>query len=110
MVSLFINATAPEFQDPGFDRAYGFNMYVVTENRTAMLDSPLPELVTRLQSSIGLGESTSLTAEVSAVVCDLVYCTTQKPEWLDNAFARNFQNGHTLIATGLTQWTVGFGL
>ncbi|RDW57290.1 hypothetical protein BP5796_12740 [Coleophoma crateriformis] len=68
-LSLFVNARVPWFEDPGFQRAYGFNMWVDSETTTIMVDGPLPGLVDDLQSKLKTGESTDLTADVSAIVC-----------------------------------------
>ena len=71
-LSQFINATLPWFQDPGFpNRVYGFNMHVDTENRSAMLDAPLPDYILSLQASLAPRASKIVTATVPAIVCEL---------------------------------------
>ena len=70
-LSQFVNATLPWFKDPGFpDRVYGFNMHVATENMTAMLDGPSPSYVEAVQSSMTPGQSTIVTGDVVAIVCE----------------------------------------
>ena len=68
-VSLFVNATLPWFSDPGFDRHYGFNMYVRDNQTTAMLDAPLPSALRQIQFDLSDGESCQIEATVRAVVC-----------------------------------------
>jgi hypothetical protein len=70
-LSLFVNATLPWFEQPGLDRAYGFNTYVVDENTTAILDAPMPTNVLAIQSSLHFQRWTRLTGVVSALVCTL---------------------------------------
>lgn len=70
-LSLFVNATLPWFEQPGFARPYGFNTYVVNENVTAMLDGPMPKEVQAIQASLGDNKYMTLTGNVSALVCFL---------------------------------------
>ena len=70
-LSLFTNATLPWFKDPGFpDRVYGFNMHVANENVTAMLDGPMPSYVNDIQFSLRPEQSKTITADVTALVCE----------------------------------------
>ncbi|KAI1619416.1 hypothetical protein EDD37DRAFT_614017 [Exophiala viscosa] len=85
-VSLFVNTTLPWFDDPGFDRVYGFNMYVASENTTAMLDGPMPSFVSAQQKGLRPGQSLSLTAEVTATVCNLSSSLDQSRAWLNDTF------------------------
>ncbi|KAL6720508.1 hypothetical protein ACLMJK_002432 [Lecanora helva] len=69
-LSQFINATLPWFKDPGFpNRVYGFNLYIAAADETALLDGPMPNYVEDIQSSMNLEQSTTITADVAAVVC-----------------------------------------
>ena len=85
-VSLFVNATLSWFDDTGFDRVYGFNMYVASVNTTAMLDGPMPSFVSARQKGLRSGQSLSLTAEVTATVCNLSFSLDRSRADLDHTF------------------------
>lgn len=70
-LSQFINATLPWFEQPGLNRTYGFNVYTLDENTTAVLDGPMPSDVQLIQESLKSGQWTRLTGEVTALVCFL---------------------------------------
>jgi hypothetical protein len=70
-LSLFVNASLPWFEQPGLGRSYGLNTYVLNENTTAMLDSPMPADVQNIQSSLAVNQWMRLTGVVSTLVCSL---------------------------------------
>ncbi|KAJ9614555.1 hypothetical protein H2200_002692 [Cladophialophora chaetospira] len=77
---LFLNATSPLFaghkdilrqsdidrQERFFNQSYGFNMYVINDTATAMLDLPVSSNMSRLQSSLQHGEVLTISAPVNA--------------------------------------------
>lgn len=70
-LSQFVNATLPWFTNPGFpNRVYGFNMHVATDNMSAMLDAPTADYIASLQNSLKPLQSKTITATVSATVCE----------------------------------------
>ena len=69
--SQFVNATLPWFKDPGFNRVYGFNTHVSTENVSAMLDGPMPDYIDSLQASLGPRQHKVIRATVQAIVCEM---------------------------------------
>lgn len=85
-LSLFVNATLPWFSDPGFQRTYGFNTFVMDENTTAMLDGPLPSDVLTIQSGLGSGDSMEITATVNATICALNDTLLYDREWLNGTY------------------------
>lgn len=97
-LSLFVNASLQWFEDPGFNRTYGFNMHVASENATAMLDGPMPALVRELQSEMHSDESISISADVSAVVCELSDVLSESREWLNTTFAADITNNANEVA------------
>jgi hypothetical protein len=90
-LSLFVNATLPWFEDPKLNGNYGFNMHVASENVTAMLDGPLPELVADIQSSMHLEDSIRITAEVNAVVCKHSDVLNETRTWLNDVFDQDIK-------------------
>ena len=65
-LSQFVNATLPWFKDPGFpNRVYGFNMHVISENATAMLDGPMPTYVESIQILLRPEQSVKMTGSVN---------------------------------------------
>jgi hypothetical protein len=100
-LSLFANATLPWFDDPGFDRVYGFNMFVASEKTTLMLDGPLPAYVSVLQTQLSTGESMSITAEVTALLCDLQNGLSQSRESLNTTFINDLA---TQYAPAAEKW------
>ncbi|PMD45636.1 hypothetical protein L207DRAFT_578542 [Hyaloscypha variabilis F] len=101
-LSLFVNATLPWFADPRLHSAYGFNMYVLSENKTAMLDGPLPESVQKLQDLLYTGDSMTVTAKIHAVVADLCNGLSNTPEFLNNSFYDNVDATDSYMAA--KQW------
>ncbi|RDW63405.1 hypothetical protein BP6252_10950 [Coleophoma cylindrospora] len=102
-LSLFVNATIPWFEDPGFQRAYGFNMWVDSDTTTIMVDGPLPGLVDDLQSKLKTGESIDLTADVSAFVCSHNYQLSNTSESLNNTFYAEL-NKKTMPRVATKHW------
>lgn len=67
-LSLMVNATLPFVVEPSISKTYGFNMYVVSNDTTAMLDGPLPS-VSELRSNLSETQSIEMSALVNATVC-----------------------------------------
>lgn len=78
-ISLFFNATLPfavasssingsEPPLPTRPQAYGFNVLLLNNQSTAMLDIPQPSYITAVQSLLAGGESWNITAQVIATV------------------------------------------
>ncbi len=61
-------ATIPYVADPGVSKTHGFKIYVVSNTSTAVLDSPLPQYLAKIQSSLRSGESRQLMAPLSATI------------------------------------------
>lgn len=68
-LSLMVNATLPFVVEPSISKVYGFNMYVVSNDTTAMLDGPLPSFVSELRSTLSETQSFEMSALVNATVC-----------------------------------------
>ena len=69
-LSLATNAYVPFWQDPGVNRTYGYNMYVVSNTTAVILDTPFPDLIVPLQAQLRLGEYVFLSATVNATVSE----------------------------------------
>ena len=78
-ISLFFNATLPfavatssingsEPRLPAHAQAYGYNVLLLNNESTAMLDIPQPSYVSTVQSLLASGESWTITAPVIATV------------------------------------------
>lgn len=85
-ISLFNNAkldfsvntapsslTAPEPELPLGPTAYGYNISLLSNESTAVLDLPQPAYITSIQSMLALGESWSMEAPVFATVATMNY-------------------------------------
>lgn len=78
-LSILSDVYVPFWISPGLNRTYGFNMYIASDNKTAMIvDSPFPSYLTSLQSSLVEGESLSLSATVNATVSEMVNPTDEE--------------------------------
>lgn len=71
-LSLMVNATLPFLVEPSINKTFGYNMYVISNSTTAMLDAPLPEYVSELRSSLGNTRSIEMSALVNATVCSRI--------------------------------------
>ena len=67
-LSLMVNATLPFIVKPSISKAYGSNMYVVSNDTTAMLDGPVPAYVSELRSGLTDSQSIEVSALVNATV------------------------------------------
>ncbi|KAF2492845.1 hypothetical protein BU16DRAFT_92091 [Lophium mytilinum] len=79
---LFFNATLPfrvatslangsELPVPVVTQAYGYNVLILSNQSTAMLDIPQPDYLLKVQSLLAPGESWTIKANVSATVATL---------------------------------------
>ena len=66
VASSSINGSAPPL--PPRAQAYGFNVLLLNDQSTAMLDIPQPSYITAVQSLLAGGESWNITAQVIATV------------------------------------------
>ncbi|KAG8527789.1 uncharacterized protein KY384_007943 [Bacidia gigantensis] len=98
-VSLFSNATIPYAvassppagPEPPFPSGYqasGFNVLILSNESTALLDIPEPSYVSAVQSLLAGGESWNITASVSATIGTFNHSRTQDPK----AFADFFDD------------------
>lgn len=71
-ISLMAETYVPFWVNAHLNTTYGYNMYVESNTTTALLDAPLPDSLTGLMASMGLGESLVLTADVNATVAELI--------------------------------------
>lgn len=71
-LSLMMNIYLPFWTAPAIDRTYGFNLYIADNSTAAALDAPMPNDLTRLQTSLKLGQSLLLTTRVMATVTESV--------------------------------------
>ncbi|KAG8533563.1 uncharacterized protein KY384_001303 [Bacidia gigantensis] len=95
-LSQFINATLPWYKDPGFpDRVYGFNLHVVNENTSAMLDGPMPAYVEDIQAALRIEQSKRITADVAAIVCERTDHFVGDDDYYDELF-----NPDNTLSTG----------
>ena len=98
-IQLFSNATLPftvasstdsingaEPPIPVFPRAYGYNILLLNDESTAMLDIPGPDYVSAVQSLLALGESWSLTASVFGTVANLNHSKEADPDGYNSTF------------------------
>ncbi|CAK1356878.1 uncharacterized protein RHO25_008952 [Cercospora beticola] len=69
-VSFYSAEGVPKLDPPyrKLPRAYGYNMLMLDEHSVAMLDTPKPEWVSRVQADLELGERWNVTATVTATV------------------------------------------
>ena len=70
--SHLTKAYTPYWIDPGFNRTYGFNLYVESNTTAALLDAPFPEAVSKIQADLRLGDFVLLTADVNGTVSENV--------------------------------------
>jgi hypothetical protein len=100
-LSLLVDAYLPFWVDPTFPGTYGFNMFVSSPTIVAMLDGPLPDHVSQLQSTLAIDNSVLLTATVDATVAEVLPLTPEErsnSSWWNDTYA---QYGHGSDAGGL---------
>ena len=72
-LSLLVEVYLPFWIKPSLGRAYGFNLYVATDNTTAaVLDAPLPNDLVKIQASLNDFDSMTITATVNATVAEKI--------------------------------------
>ena len=71
-LSHLTKAYTPYWIDPGFNRTYGFNLYVESNTTAALLDAPLPTFVRETQANLKRGDFVLLTANVNGTVSENV--------------------------------------
>ena len=70
--SHLAKAYTPYWIDPGFNRTYGFNLFVESSTTAALLDAPLPNAVREIQANLRPGDFVLLTADVNGTVSENV--------------------------------------
>ncbi|KAH7124754.1 hypothetical protein EDB81DRAFT_765540 [Dactylonectria macrodidyma] len=85
-LSQFVNATSSWLFDPGFNRTYGFNMFVQNSNTTIMLDGPIAKDVQNIQGTLRTGDFKDITATVNATICSLNTTLMYTRDELDASF------------------------
>lgn len=88
-LSHLVKAYVPFYSDPGINRTYGFNMFVLSDTTTALLDAPFPDYVAQIQSDLSQHDTISLTATVNATVSesiDLPSSTQSNLTWWEETY------------------------
>lgn len=98
-ISLFTNATldfsvasappsstSPEPEMPQGPKAYGYNVLLLNNESSAVLDLPQPDYVSRVQSILALGESWTVRAPVFATVATLNSSKQENPSQWNETF------------------------
>ena len=67
--------------------SFGFNVQIVSENITALLDAPLANELTHLQNTIDADETLEVSTYVNATICTL-NSTSESPERADSDYWR----------------------
>ncbi|KAI1452154.1 hypothetical protein F4805DRAFT_46247 [Annulohypoxylon moriforme] len=76
------SSTAPEPELPKGPKAYGYNILLLNNESTAVLDLPQPDYISSVQSMLALGESWSMKAPVLATVATLNHSKQETPaQW-----------------------------
>ncbi len=121
-ISLFSNATLPfamatSLQDgsepplPAHAQPYGFNVLLLNDESSALLDAPHPNYVTAVQTLLAGGESWTITAPVSATVATLNHSRSQDPDAFEEHFysfceAAEASSGAYTHMTAVDGWSV----
>lgn len=121
-ISLFSNATLPfamatSLQDgsepplPAHAQPYGFNVLLLNDESSALLDAPHPNYVTVVQTLLAGGESWTITAPVSATVATLNHSRSQDPDAFEEHFysfceAAEASSGAYTHMTAVDGWSV----
>ena len=79
-VSLLVYAYVPFWIHPAINRTYAFNLYVMDNVTTVIPDAPLPEDLNRLQSSLDVHTSLTITSKVNATVAEYIDLTLVERE------------------------------
>jgi hypothetical protein len=116
-VSLFLNATLPfqvasslrsdrsEPPLPQFPQPYGYNVLLLNETSTAVLDIPQPSFLTSVQELLAIGESWVITAPVIATVATLNSSKTKDPAEFNSFYTSACDEGKGL---GDDPWSWSF--
>lgn len=97
-VSVMVNASLPfivassndSMHPPPEFRAYGFNTLPLPDNRTALLDAPMPNCVFTIQGNLTAGEIRTLKANVTATIAK--YNSTPETHRSDDDFWNYYIN------------------
>ena len=58
-IALMVDAYLPLWLDRVTSKAYGFNLFIEPNKTIAVLDAPLPQYLTQLQSQLRAGQAYS---------------------------------------------------
>ena len=100
-LSILPDVYVPFWINPDLNRTYGFNLFIASDNKTAMIvDSPFPSYLTGIQSSLLDGESLTLSATVNATVSEMVNPTQDERNSDDFWSDVEEQFGHAVAQNG----------
>ena len=94
--SHLTKAYTPYWIDPGFNRTYGFNLYIESNTTAALLDAPLPDVVRKIQANLKRGDFVLLTADVNGTVSENVPldpAIQSNATWWNQTYQEYDQNG-----------------
>ena len=117
-LSLFAMTYLPfwrlEAVDPGPNQTYGFNLFIVDNQTAAVLDAPLPAVLTNLQQTLDDNEYIYLTAQVDATVTQSIPPSASERDSAEyweakkNSFPSSSQRENDFHYVGYSMW-IGSG-
>ncbi len=105
------SSTAPEPELPQGRKTYGYNVLLLSNESSAVLDLPQPDYITRVQSMLALGESCTMRAPVFATVATLNHSKQENlSQWnetfLSECEAAKRSSGAYSHQTLMNEWSV----
>lgn len=82
-IALFSNTTSSWWSDSRPNGTYGFNLFVESTQRTALLDGPTEEFVLQLQKQLKGDETLVLSGLVNSTTCDMVFDLSNSSRLVD---------------------------
>lgn len=85
-LSTVLGGLTDELREPAVQSwpfAYGFNMLVLNNESTAMLDTPNPDYLTAIRSSLAIGDSWNMTASVVGTLATYSGLASDDPTFKD---------------------------
>ena len=100
-LTLLSDIYRPFWIDPAIPKAYGFNLYIASNDTAVIPDTPYPSYLSSIQASLSLGELIQLHATVNATVSTLANPTSAQRNSTDYWRSISDQFGHdvTISAT-----------
>lgn len=95
-------ANGSEPQLPGFPQSYGYNILLLNDSSTAVLDTLQPDFITAVQDVLAVGESWVVNAPVIGTVATSSTSKAVDPAGFDSAFQLACTSG------GDANWTSGY--